>query len=99
MQNSAIQTSIKYSFHSQSIFARYLDMGLKSKNLYAFAQNKNCKHSFGCLEYFIRKLTKNAGMYIIGKYFYELVCPSERKVKSVIDAFSETHLKLSDGWR
>ena len=69
-------------------------MGLKSKSLFAFKQSKECKHSFGCLEHFMRKVALNTGLYIVSKYCYEQLCTSEWTVKSVIDSLAATHLKL-----
>jgi hypothetical protein len=90
-----VRTGIKYIFHNQSIFARYFGMGLKSATLYPFVQKPECKHSFGCLEHFIRKVAYNSGLFIIGRYFYEMFSPEGWKFDEVIKDFGKNQLKLS----
>lgn len=70
-------------------------MGLKSKSLWAFAQKQGCKHSFGCVEHFIRKAAYNTGLYVIAKHIYELASPKEWTVDELIKTKAK-NLKLSD---
>jgi hypothetical protein len=71
-------------------------MGLKSKSLLPFVQKPECKHSFGCLEHFIRKFSYNTGLYVIAKYLYELISPKEWTVGELITSHVPRDLKLSD---
>ena len=90
-----VQSTLKYSFHNQSLFARHFGMGLKSKSLWAFAQNQTCKHSFGCVEHFLRKAAYNCGLYVIAKHLFELASPKEWAIGELIKSQAKD-LKLED---